>query len=181
MSTTKNPQPGKPSRYVMFDLEDVDSAIRCILWPDGFAEMGHLVQPDAVLIVRGVIDRRGGEEANLIINELIPLSDLDGRFTSGIVVKIDEQEHGPDAVKTLSEIVRGYPGNGELRLVIVLENGSRVYLRTDRTRVNITPDLRKRLDDALGPGNYQLITTPPKPSSERQNGRRQFQRAGAGN
>jgi DNA polymerase-3 subunit alpha len=180
-STTKNPQPGKPSRYVMFDLEDVDGAIRCILWPDGFAEMGHLVQPDAVLIVRGVIDRRGGEEANLIINELIPLSDLDGRFTSGIVVKIDEQEHGPDAVKTLSEIVRGYPGNGELRLVIVLENGSRVYLRTDRTRVNITPDLRKRLDDALGPGNYQLITTPPKPSSERQNGRRQFQRAGAGN
>jgi len=51
-AATKNPQPGKPSKYVMFDLEDVDGTIRCILWPDGFAEMGQLVQADAILMAR---------------------------------------------------------------------------------------------------------------------------------
>ena len=28
-------------------------------------------------MVRGVIDRRGGDEANLIVNDLVPLDELD--------------------------------------------------------------------------------------------------------
>ena len=56
---------------------------------------GHLVQPDAILVVRGVIDRRGGgDEVNLIVNELIPLDELGSRYTSGIVVRIDEAKGG---------------------------------------------------------------------------------------
>ena len=46
-SHTKNPKPGQPSKYVMFDLEDVDGPIRCILWPNDFAKFGDLVQPEA--------------------------------------------------------------------------------------------------------------------------------------
>ena len=30
---TKNPKPGSPSRYAMFDLEDTEGLIRCIVWP----------------------------------------------------------------------------------------------------------------------------------------------------
>ena len=91
LDTRKNPQARQAvASTSMFDLEDIDGTIRCILWPDGFAEMGHLVRPTAILIVRGVIDRRGGDEANLIVNELIPLDQLDSRYTTGIVVRIDE-------------------------------------------------------------------------------------------
>jgi len=180
MSHTKNPKPGAPSKYAMFDLEDVDGIIRCILWPDGFADMGHLVQPDAILIVRGVIDKRGGEEANLIVNELIPLSELDSRYTTGIVVRLDEKEHGLDCLDRLREVLRTYPGNHELQLRIVLEDGSQVKMKTHRKPgVEICTELRTRLDDMLGPSNYQLLTTPPKPASGQQNGRKQFQRAGA--
>ena len=109
-STTRNPQPGKPSKYVMFDLEDVDGTIRSIVWPEQFAEMGQLVVADAILLVRGAIDRRGGEEANLVVNELIPLDQLDSRYTTGIVVRIDEREHGESALDKIKEIVRSSPG-----------------------------------------------------------------------
>ncbi len=177
-SNTKNPQPGKPSRYAMFDLEDVEGTIRCILWPEQFAEMGNLVTPDRILVARGVIDRRGGEEANLIVNELIELDQLDSRYTTGIVVRVREDEHGPDALANIREVVRTYPGNSELQLLLTLENGSRVYLKSHRTRLAVTRELRDRLDDLLGPGNIQLITTPPKPAANTACGRRQFQRAG---
>ena len=177
-SNTKNPQPGKPSRYAMFDLEDVEGTIRCILWPEQFAEMGHLVTPDNILVVRGVIDRRGGDEANLIVNELIELDQLDSRYTTGIVVRIREEQHGPLALDNIREVVRTYPGNSELQLLLMLENGSRVYLKSHRTRLSVTRELRDRLDDLLGPGNLQLITSPPKPTANNGNGRRQFQRAG---
>ena len=35
-SNTKNPVPGSPSRYAMFDLEDLSGTIRCIVWPEQF-------------------------------------------------------------------------------------------------------------------------------------------------
>jgi DNA polymerase III subunit alpha len=178
-STTRNPQPGKPSKYVMFDLEDVDGAIRCILWPDGFAEMGNLVVADSILLVRGAIDRRGGEEANLVVNELIPLDQLDSRYTTGIVVRIDEREHPADILEKVREVVRSSPGNSELQLAIVLEDGSRVLLKSHRVKLDITPDLQQRLDDMLGKGNLQLLTARPRPN-QNGNGQRRgsFQRAG---
>jgi DNA polymerase III subunit alpha len=165
LSHTKNPQPGKPSRYAMFDLEDVDGIIRCILWPEQYAEMGHLVVPETVLLVRGVIDRRGGEEANLVVNELMPLDQLDSRYTTGIVVRLREAEHGEETLGKVREILRTYPGNSELQLVLQLEEGTRVHLRSHRTRLEVNREVRARLDDLLGPGNIQLLTTPPKPAA----------------
>jgi DNA polymerase-3 subunit alpha len=180
-STTRDPKPGKPSKYVMFDLEDVAGTIRTIVWPEQFSEMGHLVAPDAILLVRGVIDRRGGEEANLVVNELIPLDQLDSRYTSGIIVRIDEREHSESALDQIKEIVRSYPGPSELQLAVVLEDGSRVYLKSQRVRLEVNRELQDRLDNLLGPGNLQLLTTKPKPN-QNANGQRRggggFQRAG---
>ena len=61
---------------------------------------------------KGAVDRRpGAEEVNLIVNELIPLAELPARFTSGISIRVREEEHGIAALETLREIVRGYPGH----------------------------------------------------------------------
>ena len=118
---TKNPKPGSPSRYAMFDLEDTEGTIRCILWPEQFAQYDDLVQPDAILVVQGSVDKRpGSDEANLIVNELIPLEDLAGRFTRGLRIRLLEEVHGLSGLEQLYEILRGYPGNCELQLLICL-------------------------------------------------------------
>ncbi len=83
------------TKYAMFDLEDLEGTVRCIVWPEEYAEFGELVSADAILVVRATVDRRGGgDEVNLIINELIPLADLDSRYTRGVVIRIDERLHG---------------------------------------------------------------------------------------
>ena len=38
---TKNPRPGSPSRYAMFDLEDTEGMMRCIVWPEQFVNYGR--------------------------------------------------------------------------------------------------------------------------------------------
>ena len=43
--------------------------------------------------MRGVVDKRGGDEANLIIDELIPIEDLDSRYTHGMRLRLDEADH----------------------------------------------------------------------------------------
>ena len=57
--------------------------MRCIVWPEQFAHYEHLIQPDAIVVIRGAVDKRpGSEEANFIVNEVIPLEDLPSRYTA---------------------------------------------------------------------------------------------------
>ena len=127
-SHTKNPRPGSTNtKYAMWDLEDLDGIMRCIMWPEQFAEFGELVKPDAILAIKGAVDRRpGAEEVNLIVNELIPLADLPARFTSGISIRVREEEHGIAALEKLREIVRGYPGTKPLKIHLALTDGGSV-------------------------------------------------------
>ncbi len=71
-SHTKNPRPGSThTKYAMWDLEDLDGIVRCIMWPEQFAEFGELVKADAILALRAAIDRRpGAEEINLIVQRI---------------------------------------------------------------------------------------------------------------
>ncbi|MCA9210202.1 MAG: DNA polymerase III subunit alpha [Pirellulaceae bacterium] len=177
MAHTKNGKPGAPTKYANFDLEDMDGVIRCIAWPDGYAQFGQHISADNVLVIRGALDRRGGDEANLIVNEIIPLDELDSRYTSGIKIRIDERHHGDQVMPRIREVVRTYPGNCELQFLLMLKDGSRCQLRSQNTRVEVNAEFRTRLDDLLGAGNYQLITSAPKLSNggngngRRRNGR----------
>jgi len=163
-SHTKNPRPGVPCKYAMWDLEDLDGIVRCILWPEQFAEFGDLVQADCILTLRGSIDRRpGAEETNLIVNELIPLKDLPARFTSGAIIRLREDVHGTNGLEKLHEIVRGYPGNKPLKIRLDLSDGSNVTFDCPSHCVEINPELRQRLNELAGPGNFRLIASQPHP------------------
>ena len=172
LSHTKNPRPGKPSRYAMFDLEDKDGIMRSIVWPEQYAEFGEMVEADAILAVAGVIDKRpGSEEANLIVNELIPLEDLPKRCSHGIKIRVFEDSHalkGPKVLDQLNEILRGYPGNCSLELLLCLEDGRQVTCECRKTKIEINPEMRSRVTELVGPENVRLLT---KPLAVRKNGR----------
>jgi len=158
-SHTKNPKPGAPSRFAMFDLEDTSGILRCILWPDLFVQYGERVQPDAVCVVRGTVDKRpGSEEANLIVNELLALEDLAARFTRGIVIRVLEETHGLSSLEALHEVFRRHPGDCQVQLLVGLKGGSRVLCNCERLRVAPSAEMRSRLDELLGPGHVRLVT-----------------------
>jgi DNA polymerase III subunit alpha len=172
---TKNGKPGAPTKYANFDFEDVDGVIRCICWPDGFATMGELISPESILVMRGVVDRRGGDEANIIVNELIPLDQLASRYTSGVKVRASVEQHGPDVLAKIYEIARAYPGTGRFKLVLALDDGSTVYFSESRKlKVDANEQFRSRMEALLGVGNLQLMVDKPKPQSAQP--RRDFQR-----
>ncbi len=179
-SHTKNPRPGQTAtKYAMFDLEDTAGIMRTIIWPEQFAEYGHLVQPEAILLVRGAIDKRpGSEDANLIVNELIPLNELDARYTRGMRIRYDENIHGPQKIQQLYEILRGYPGEHSLQLLLCLADGHKANMQCEGLRLELSQEMRDRVDELLGPGNLRLMTTPPRPAANNGNGRRNGYRNG---
>ncbi|MEX0613395.1 MAG: OB-fold nucleic acid binding domain-containing protein, partial [Pirellulales bacterium] len=175
-SHTKNPRPGSTdTKYAMWDLEDFDGIVRCIIWPEQFAQFSQLVKADAILAMRATVDRRpGSDDVNLIVQELIPLAELSARYTSGVAIRVLEDVHGTEALATLREIIRGYPGNKPLRLRLELASGGSVTLDCAKSGVTLDAELRRRVDELLGPGNFRLLGAAPRPAprSHVTNGRR---------
>ncbi len=163
---TKNGKPGTPTKYANFDLEDMQGVVRCILWPKQFADQGEAVQADAVVLARGVCDRRGGgDEVNLIINELIPLNQLDSKYTRGIRVELEQNRHNEETFTLLREIIRGYPGYQDFLLSLRIDSGETIHIKSSKYQVEVTAEMRSRLDDLLGAGGYRLMMTRPQVSS----------------
>jgi DNA polymerase-3 subunit alpha len=155
---------GAPTKYAMFDLEDTDGAIRCICWPTEFASCGPLIQADSVVIIRGVLDRRGGDEPNLVVNQLIPIEGLDEKFTTGVRLHLDEEIHGMDGVEKAYQIVRGYPGELPLELLIRLKDGRIIRGKSYRLRLQRSEEMQQRVDALRGTGFLQYMLDRPKPS-----------------
>ncbi|QGJ71728.1 DNA polymerase III subunit alpha [Planctomycetales bacterium 10988] len=166
-SNTKRPRvEGGPTRYVMFDLEDLEGNLRCIVWPEQFAECGHLAQADAILGVRGKVDKRpGSDEANLIVDELMPLEDLEARYTKRVVVRVKEESHGIRGIEQLHEILRYYPGDYELRIYLELANGGKVLCHSHGLKVGLEKEMRERVEELLGPENFKLDSSRPRRKS----------------
>lgn len=166
---------GAPTRYAMFDLEDVDGAIRCIMWPTEFATFGSLVRGDSVVIIRGVLDRRGGDEANLVVNQLIPIEGMDEKFTTGVRLHLDQEKHGIEGVESAYEIIRGYPGDLPLELMFRLHDGQIVRAKTARIRLERSEEMQRRIDEKFGTGFLQFLIDKPTPTKTQPkvNGHRQ--------
>jgi DNA polymerase III subunit alpha len=181
-SHTKNPRPGSVhTKYAMWDLEDMDGITRCIMWPEQFAEHGAQVVADSILAVRGKVDRRpGAEETNLIVDELIPLADLSERYSSGVIIRIREADHGERGLEQLREILRGYPGSKKLKLRLDLAAGGQVWLDSKWAGLDLNPELRQRVEGLLGPGSLAIQASRPQPQNGgngNNNARRQRQPA----
>jgi len=145
-----------PTKYAMFDLEDSDGAIRCILWPQDFAKFASEIVSDAVVVLQGRLDFRGGDEANLIVDKVIPVDQLSENMAQGIKIRIDERNSGAEQLKLAYEVVRGYPGDRSLKLELILADGMRVELNSTK-RIEIKEELCNRLRDILGGAQVEML------------------------
>jgi len=153
LSNVKQARPGSThTRYGMFDLEDMDGLVRTICWPEDYARLGEFLQPDAVVVVSGSVDRRAGsEETNLIVNDVVPIGELWGKQARSMTVKVVETEHGTETLDRLAAVIRRHPGSVPLRLVLDLADGRRVLMEADRDKVAWTQSLHREIVELLGP------------------------------
>jgi DNA polymerase III subunit alpha len=130
-------------------LEDLEGSVEVLFFPQTYAQVAVSVAEDAIVVVKGRVDRRE-DVAKLIASDLT-VPDLSEGPRGPVVVSLPAARCTPPVVERLREVLATHPGTTEVQLQLV--NGERrTTLRVaDGLRVAATPALMGDLKALLGP------------------------------
>jgi DNA polymerase-3 subunit alpha len=132
-------------------LEDLTGAVESLFFPNTYELVGQYIAEDAIVVVRGRVDRRDDQPRLMAMDLSIPdISAPDDH--KPVVLALPPSRCTPPLVERLKEVLASHPGSAEVHLKLV--NGSRhTLLRLGPLRVNATPALMGDLKALLGPGS----------------------------
>ena len=172
---TKKPSRNGHSKYVNFDLEDPTGIVRCIMWPEDYARLGDKVTPEAVVFLKGKVDRRS-REPNVIVNQLLTVEEADKNFTSQIAINFKRGLHSERDMSRAKQILESFPGKTDVILIIDTPdpNDAQQHFRyvlgtPSQFKVSCSTEMQSQLHDLLGREHIQLIV-PPKQNRMREMG-----------
>ncbi|MCL2305654.1 MAG: DNA polymerase III subunit alpha, partial [Planctomycetaceae bacterium] len=155
LSVTKKGLP-----FAMFTLDDGHDSIRSLIWPEQYATYSQHVKPDSIVFAIGKIDRsrsKNENDANLIIDELVPVDQAEQKLVRGLSITVSEKEHGIESLSALFEILRNSPGRNELELLIQLADGQTARLKCRKMGITLNSELKHRVSELLGNGSLRFL------------------------
>jgi len=130
-------------------LEDLAGAIEVLFFPATYTECAHLVTEDAVVLVKGRLDRRE-EVPKLVAIEVRPV-EMPAEGAGPFVVSMPEARCVPPVIDRLGGVLRTHPGPIEVHLRLLSGARTRVLRLDDKLRVRPSPGLVADLKQLLGP------------------------------
>jgi DNA polymerase-3 subunit alpha len=132
----------KGDRMATFVLEDDGGALEVVVYPETFAKTAPLIENDAMVIVRGRLEK-DEDTARLLATELLPMSALRERVTREVAIRLAAPPHGRPTFEALANLLVQH--RGDRRVLLELEvggGGRRLRVRTDLSQVRVRPSER---------------------------------------
>ncbi|HKA95265.1 MAG TPA: OB-fold nucleic acid binding domain-containing protein, partial [Streptosporangiaceae bacterium] len=130
-------------------LEDLEGAIEVLFFPATYAECATMVADDAIVIVKGRVDRR--DESPKLVAREVTVPDLSLGASGPFVVSMPVQRCVGPVVDRLHEVLRSHPGLAEVHLRLCSGRRTTVVRLDDKLRVKPSPGLLADLKQLLGP------------------------------
>jgi DNA polymerase III subunit alpha len=137
--------------WAIVTLEDLAGAIDVMVFPNSYQLVGVHCVEDAVLLIKGRLDKRDEDEIKFIAMEMA-VPDLDEEATGPVSVRLESRRCVPETIDSLKEILATHPGTTEVQLQLVNGPRTTVMRLADSLRVTPTPALFGDLKALLGPG-----------------------------
>jgi DNA polymerase III subunit alpha len=138
------------STWAAATLEDLEGAIEVLFFPATYAQCMSQVIDDAIVVVKGRLDRR--EEVPKLVAMEVSTPDMTAGQSGPFVVSMLEGRCVPPVVERLKEVLRTHPGPTEVHLRLVTGSRIKVLRLDDKLRVKPSPSLLADLKQLLGPG-----------------------------
>jgi DNA polymerase-3 subunit alpha len=130
-------------------LEDLEGAIEVLFFPATYQTCLTLIIEDAIVLVRGRLDKR--EEVPKLVAMEVSIPELTAGEQGPFVVSIMEARCVPPVVERLREVLRTHPGATEVHLRMLSGSRAKVFKLEDKLRVRPSPSLVADLKQLLGP------------------------------
>ena len=130
-------------------LEDLEGAIEVLFFPATYQQCALVLAEDAVVIVKGRLDRR--EDAPKLIAMEVTVPDLSVGGSGPFVVSMPVQRCVAPVVDRLREVLRTHPGLAEVHLKLCNGPRTTIVRLDDKLRVRPSPALQADLKQLLGP------------------------------
>jgi len=131
-------------------LEDLEGAIEVLFFPATYQQCMSLVIDDAIVLVKGRLDRREDVPKLVAMEVSVPELTTDGQ-QGPFVVSIMEARCVPPVVERLREVLGTHPGATEVHLRLLSGARTRVLRLDDKLRVRPSASLLADLKQLLGP------------------------------
>jgi DNA polymerase-3 subunit alpha len=142
---------GQP--WAQATLEDLEGAVEVLFFPASYQACALHLAEDAVLLVRGRVDRRDDTPKLIAMDVTVP--DLSEGPRGPVIVTMPAQRCTPPVVERLREILATHPGRTEVHLELLSGARTRVLRLDEHLRVAPTPALMGDLKALLGPGSIR--------------------------
>ncbi|MGW4943694.1 DNA polymerase III subunit alpha [Actinoplanes sp. NPDC004185] len=130
-------------------LEDLAGGVEALFFPNTYEVIGQYIAEDAIVIVKGRVDRRDDTPRIMAMDMSMP-DVTHNPDSKPITLTMPITRCTPPLVDELKEILVSHPGDAEVH--VHLQNGSRTTIfRLGAVRVAPTPALRADLKMILGP------------------------------
>ena len=165
----------KGQSMAQFDVEDGHGTLRAVAFPEAFEKIGSLLQEDAVLFLRGTVDK-STDRVGLHVQEAIPAADALQRIPRSVKLCIRREEASPELIEKLHGACERHPGGCDVFLEFAMPDGGRTLLRAGH-HITVAPSMAFIADvrELLGTSS---VTLAPRPLPANGNGRRRWNRNG---
>jgi DNA polymerase-3 subunit alpha len=140
----------KGDPWATITLEDLDGAIEVLLFPSSYQLAAPLLMEDAVLRVKGALDK--DRDQPQLRGQEVSAPDLTDGPSGPVVISMPSTRCTPPVVAQLRDVLGTHPGMTEVRLRLLTRESTRVMRLDDRLRVTPSPALFADLKALLGPG-----------------------------
>jgi len=133
-------------------LEDLDGAVEVLFFPNTYELVGQYIAEDAIVVVRGRVDRRDDQPRLMAMDLSIPDTSAPD-VSKPVILALPPSRCTPPLMERLKEVLSSHPGAAEVHLKL-LNGGQSTLLRLGPVRVAPTTALMADLKALLGPGAF---------------------------
>jgi DNA polymerase-3 subunit alpha len=141
----------KGDTWAAATLEDLGGAIEVLFFPNSYQLYATAIADDAIVIVKGKVDRREDVPKLIAMDMTIPDLTTGADGAAPIVLQLPVAKCVPPVVEQLREVLRTHPGTTEVHMRLRGNQKTTVVRLDDKLRVTPGPALHADLKQLLGP------------------------------
>ena len=138
-------------QWAMVELEDLDSRINIMVFPKSYQKATMHLREDAVVLVKGRLEKSEDEETKFIAQEFEPLDLEQNRIQGPVIINLTSNRVVGPVVDELKGVLSTHPGVAEVQLKVNNSGKITTVRLPDQLRVSPTPSLFADLKALLGP------------------------------